>query len=65
MAGKSLSSLNLKEYPRTLLLAVKKGEDWVYNPSRKDYIIEPENKIIIMTTSEERRSLEKKVENQP
>jgi len=64
-AGKALSSLNLKEYPRTLLLAVKKGEDWVYNPSRKDYIIEPENKIIIMTTSEERRNLEKNVENQP
>jgi voltage-gated potassium channel len=64
-AGKALSSLNLKEYPRTLLLAVKKGEDWVYNPSREDYIIEPENKIIIMTTSEERRNLEKNVENQP
>jgi voltage-gated potassium channel len=65
LAGKALSSLNLKEYPRTLLLAIKKGEDWVYNPSRKDYIIEPENKIIIMTTSEERRNLEKNVENQP
>jgi voltage-gated potassium channel len=64
-AGKALSSLNLKEYPRTLLLAVKKGEDWVYNPSRKDYIIEPENKLIVMTTPEERRDLEKNVENQP
>ncbi len=65
LAGQALSALNLKEYPRTLLLAVKKGEDWVYNPSRQDYIIEPENMLIIMTTPEERRILEKKVEKKP
>jgi uncharacterized protein with PhoU and TrkA domain len=57
--GKALASLNLKEYPHTLLLAVKKGKDWVYNPSRKDYIIEQDNKLIVMTTPEERRNLEK------
>jgi voltage-gated potassium channel len=64
LTGKALSSLNLKEYPRTLLLAVKKGESWVYNPSRSEYIIEPENRLIVMTTPEERRILEKKVEDQ-
>jgi voltage-gated potassium channel len=62
LAGKALSALNLKDYPRTLLLAVKKGEDWVYNPSRQDYIIEPENRLIVMTTPEERLTLEKNVE---
>lgn len=63
LVGKALSSLNLKEYPRTLLLAVKKGENWVYNPSRRDYIIEPENRLIVMTTPEERSSLEKNVKD--
>jgi voltage-gated potassium channel len=56
--GKPLSALNLEQYPCTLLLAVKKGDDWVYNPSRSDFIIESDNKIIIMTTPEERRDLE-------
>jgi len=56
--GKALSALNLKQYPRTLLLAVKKGDDWVYNPSRSDFIIESDNTIIVMTTPEERRDLE-------
>jgi voltage-gated potassium channel len=60
--GKPLAALNLKKYPRTLLLAVKKGEDWVYNPSREGYIIQPENKLIIMTTPEERNNLVKDIE---
>jgi voltage-gated potassium channel len=56
--GKPLAALNLKQYPRTLLLAVKRGEDWVYNPSRSEFIIEADNKIVVMTTPEERRDLE-------
>jgi len=63
LAGKALASLDLKKYPRTLLLAVKKGESWIYNPSRSDYIIEPENRLIVMTTPEERHTLEKNVED--
>lgn len=64
-AAKSLASLNLKDYPHTLLLAVKKGKDWVYNPSRSDYIVEAENRLIVMTTPEERRNLEKAMQKQP
>ena len=63
LVGKALSALNLKKYPRTLLLAVKKGEKWVYNPSRDGYLIEPDNKLIIMTTPEERCDLENEVED--
>jgi voltage-gated potassium channel len=63
-AGKALSALNLKKYPRTLLLAVKKGENWVYNPSRSEYIIEPENRLIVMTTPDERRSFEENIGEQ-
>ncbi len=65
LAGKALSSLDWRRYPRTLLLAVKKGEDWVYNPSRQDYIIQPEDRLIVMTTPEERNNLEKNMAGQP
>lgn len=64
LAGKALSSLNWHKYPRTLLLAVKKGEDWVYNPSRQDYIIQPEDRLIVMTTPEERAVLEESLVGQ-
>jgi voltage-gated potassium channel len=63
--GKTLSAIDLTKYPRTLLLAVKKGEDWVYNPSRNDYIIEPDNKLIIMTTPQERVTIEQDFEYRP
>lgn len=56
--GKTLSTLDLTKYSRTLLLAIKRGENWVYNPSRNDFIIEPDNKLIIMTTPQERVTIE-------
>jgi voltage-gated potassium channel len=58
LAGKTLASFDWHKYPRTLLLAVKKGEDWVYNPSRRDYVLKPEDRLIVMTTPEERSALE-------
>jgi len=64
MVGKALSSLNWPKYPRTLLLAIKKGEEWVYNPSRQEYIIRPEDRLIVMTTPEERGNLEKNLAEQ-
>ncbi|MGD1119585.1 MAG: potassium channel protein [Dehalococcoidales bacterium] len=63
LAGKSFSSLNLKKYPRTLILAVKKGDNWIYNPSRNECTIDYDDKIIVMTTPEERQELEKGLEN--
>jgi voltage-gated potassium channel len=65
LVGKTLSSINWRSFPRTLLLAVKKGEDWVYNPSRQDYILESDNRLIVMTTPEERRELEKSLADRP
>ena len=63
LAGKPFSSLNLKKYPRTLILAVKKGDNWIYNPSRNECTIDIDDKIIVMTTPEERQELEKGLEN--
>ena len=54
--GKPLSALNLKRYAHVLLLAVKTGEDWVYNPS-ENYVIAPENTLVFMTTPEGRDEL--------
>jgi voltage-gated potassium channel len=62
LVGKTLSSLDWRRYPGTLLMAVRRGKDWVYNPSRQDYIIQPEDRLIVMTTPEERENLRKNIE---
>ena len=54
--GKSLSELELKKYPGTLLLAIKNKQEWVYNPSR-NYVIQPETTLVLMTTPGERDTL--------
>ena len=54
--GKALSALNLKSHSNALLLAIKTGEDWVYNPS-ENYVIAPESTLVFMTTPEGREEL--------
>ena len=54
--GKSLSALNLKRHTNALLLAIKAGEEWVYNPS-ENYVIVPESTLVFMTTPEGRKEL--------
>lgn len=56
-AGRPVSALHLKEYPSTLLLAVRAGDAWTYNPP-VDYIINAGDTLIFMTTPEERSRLE-------
>ena len=56
--GKPVSSLNLKKYSQTLLLAVSAKDSWVYNPP-DDYVIQPENTLIFITTPQERHEIEK------
>jgi voltage-gated potassium channel len=61
LEGKALSSaINFKKFPHTLLLAIKEGEKWVYNPPR-EYTLVPGNRLIIMTTPEERNELERDI----
>ena len=60
LVGKSLfSAINFTKYRNTLLLAIKDGEKWIYNPPRDSYLLVPENRLIIMTTPEERNELER------
>jgi voltage-gated potassium channel len=51
--GRPISALNLKRFPHALLLAVKTGDDWVYNPP-ESYVIDKRNTLVFMTTPEGR-----------
>jgi voltage-gated potassium channel len=54
---KDISELGLRKYRNTLLLAVRSGDDSIYNPP-DDYVISGGEKLIVMTTPDERKSLE-------
>jgi voltage-gated potassium channel len=55
--GRTISDLKLRSYRHSLLLAVKKQGDWVYNPP-DDHRIESGNTLVLMTTPEGRTELE-------
>lgn len=57
--GKSIADLNIRAYPGTLIVAVKKSNDeWLYNPV-EDYVLQTGDSLVIMSTPEERAKLEK------
>jgi voltage-gated potassium channel len=56
-ADKSIQALNVSQYPSFLLLAIKRKEDWIYNPP-KNYILKPGHILIFMISSEERLQIE-------
>ena len=55
-AGQPISALNLRRYCHALLLAVRTGENWIYNPS-ESCVIDRENTLVFMTTPEGRDEL--------
>ena len=55
--GKGITSLNLKRFRDALLLAIKSEGKWKYNPP-EDYVIKDNDTLILMTTPQERLSLE-------
>lgn len=57
LAGRAISALHLRRYSSSLLLAVRTGGSWVYNPP-EDYVLQPSDTLIVMTTPEERQKLE-------
>ena len=56
--GRPIKGLDLKKYPGTLLLAVKRREGWIYNPD-ENHILKQGDALIIMTTPGERFELER------
>jgi voltage-gated potassium channel len=63
-ADKPLRTLSLEKYPSVLLLAIKRKDDWIYNPP-EDYILQPGNILIFMIRPEERLHLERIFMNHP
>ena len=55
--GRPLSDLDLQAFEHILLLALRSGEKWRYNPPRRLVLAEGDV-LIFMTSPEERRSLE-------
>jgi len=58
--GKQLKDLNLKQYKNTLLLAVRTKIGWIYSPN-ETHTIGKGTSLIIMTTPQERLSIERYV----
>lgn len=60
LSGRPLSSLHLRKNHDALLLAVKTGTDWVYNPS-DDHSLKTDDSLVFMATPGEREKIEKSI----
>jgi voltage-gated potassium channel len=58
MAGRKLAALDLHRFSRLLLLAVRTGQGWTYNPPR-DYEMQAGDTLVFMGSPEERQELER------
>lgn len=61
--GQQIGELGLDRFPGTLLLAVRSQTGWTYNPAR-DFLLGDGSVLVVMTTAEERQSLERHLANQ-
>ena len=61
--GKSIADLPLEGFDNTLVLAIREGRSWKYNPSA-DYNIRSRSNLVIMTSPKERQQLQKKIDGQ-
>jgi voltage-gated potassium channel len=64
MVGRPLAELDLTSYRTLLLLAVRSGESWTYNPSR-DVLMQAGDTLVFMGSPAERRQLEQSFGNRP
>ncbi len=58
LVGKSISALDLKRHPQTLILALKTKDSWIYNPPR-DYVIRTADTLVYISTPEGKDELER------
>lgn len=64
LAGKSLLELNLKRYRDLLLMAIKDGSEWLYNPEETQ-LLSADNVLVFMGTPKARIQLEKELKGTP
>lgn len=60
LVGSTIASLKLGRYPSILLVAVRIGEDWTYNPTA-DLIIKPDSTLVFIGGPEDRHKLEREM----
>jgi voltage-gated potassium channel len=60
LVGRTLAALELQRFRTLLLLAVRTGEGWTYNPPR-DYVVRAGETLIFMGSPEERVRLEEEL----
>jgi len=58
MIGRKLAALDLQRFSKLLLLAVRTGQGWTYNPPR-DYVMQAGDTLVFMGSPEERKELER------
>ncbi len=58
MVGCTLAALDLQHFRKLLLLAVRTGQGWTYNPPR-DHVMQAGETLIFMGSPEEREQLER------
>jgi voltage-gated potassium channel len=58
LAGKNISTLELKTHPHTLLMSIKHDNDWVYNPA-DSYKLSEGDVLVFMTTPGARTEIER------
>lgn len=58
--GKTIKELPLQGCEKTILLAIKDNDDWVYNPNEK-VAVKFGNRLIVMTTPKERQLIESRL----
>jgi len=58
LTGKKLGDSGLKSYPGSLLMAVRKNTEWVYNP-HDSYVIGKDDVFVFMTNPDARAEMEK------
>jgi voltage-gated potassium channel len=56
-SGMTISGLNLKKYKNMLLMAVKKEDNWVFNPP-EDFELNTDHTLVFMCSSQERVDIE-------
>lgn len=57
LVNKKIAQLEIRQYPHSLLMAVRTEKDWTYNPT-DDYVITPKTILVLMTTPEGRKEIE-------
>jgi len=57
-AGKTVQSLGVEQFPAILVLALRRGQEWVYNPPKR-HELAVGDRLIIMTNAAEREAFER------